>query len=65
MLTVVYVAPGRKAAEKIRTRLEEEGIMVVLREPGKKGDAARAVEIMVPESEAEEAQTVLFSILQR
>lgn len=64
MLTVVYVAPGRKTAEKIRTKLEEEGIFVVLREAGKKGDKVRSVEIMVPASEAEEAQTALFNILQ-
>lgn len=64
MMTVVYVAPSKSIAERIRTALEAEGIMAVLRELGKKGTSRVSVEILVPESEAEDAQAVLFNVLQ-
>ncbi len=64
-MTVVYVAPSKTIAERIRSALEREGIMAVLRESGKKNSARLTVEIIVPQSEAEEAQAVLFHALQR
>jgi hypothetical protein len=60
MLTVVHIAPSREAAEATKARLEEEGLLVVLR----RVEAVRArerghYELLVPQAEAEEALVVL------
>lgn len=60
MWTVVYIAPNRPTAEMIKELLEKEGILVNLRPVGVPhlGNSAN-VEVMVPESEAEEAHEVI------
>ena len=57
MLTVVYVAP-HLLAEKLKQVLEGEGIMATLR-PAQAGKHRTNFEILVSESEAEEAQEIL------
>lgn len=60
MWTVVYIAPNRPVAEMLRDVLEAEGIMASLRPIGvpHMGEAA-SVEILVPESEIEEATEII------
>lgn len=64
MWTVVYVARNRTIAEMLKGILEQEGIMVTLRSVGipQMGNASN-YEVLVPESEAEEAATTLAAYL--
>lgn len=61
MWTVVYIAPDRAAAERMRDALAREGLLAILRPAGPPREEleAGAVEILVPESEVEEAHEVL------
>jgi hypothetical protein len=58
--TVVYIAPNRATAEMLKNYLTAEGLLVMLRSVGVPhlGDSG-SVEILVPESEVEEAHEVL------
>lgn len=60
MWTVIYIAPNRIIAEQLKELLATEGILVNLRPMGipHLGDSA-SVEILVLESEAEEASEIL------
>lgn len=60
MWTVVHIAPNRPEAELVKNMLEGEGLLVMLRPIGvpHMGDSAN-VEVMVPETEAEEACAIL------
>ncbi|PKM47184.1 MAG: glutamate decarboxylase [Firmicutes bacterium HGW-Firmicutes-8] len=62
MWTVVYIAPNRLVAESLQGILGNEGLLVMLRAIGLPhvGDAS-AVEILVPESEVDEALEILNS----
>lgn len=67
MWTVVYIAPNQPVAESLRDLLQDEGIMAILRPLGGSGGPAKegrgSVELLVPESEAEEATEVLNSAI--
>lgn len=63
MWTVIYIAPNKAVAEKYQNALATEGILVQLRPIGSQESADVSVEILVPESEAEEANEVLTSIM--
>jgi hypothetical protein len=66
MWTVLYVAPGMSMAQRLKELMETEGIMVQLRPLGfGVADKTPNIEILVPESEIEEAQEVLTHGLQR
>lgn len=60
MWTVVYIAPSKSAAETLQKVLSSEGLLVQLRNIGlpQVGDS-NAVEILVPESEVDEAMEIL------
>jgi hypothetical protein len=60
MWTVVYISPNRVIAEQIKALLTNEGLLVMLRSVGVPhlGDSG-AVEILVPETEVEEASLIL------
>ncbi len=60
MWKVVYITPNMAIAEQIKTLLTNEGLLVMLRSAGVPhlGDSG-PVEVMVPESEAEEASLIL------
>jgi len=62
MWKVVYIAKNRIAAEQMKSILEMENIMVMLRPIGAPhlGDSA-SVEILVTESEAREAAEIIAS----
>lgn len=60
MWTVVYMASNRENAEKLKSILLKEGLLVKLREVKRCGRKQAFFEILVPESEAEEAHTILI-----
>lgn len=64
MWTVIYIAPNKVIAEKYKKALDDEGMLVQLRPIGSAhlGEHA-SVEILVPESEAEEAHEIITSLL--
>jgi hydroxypyruvate isomerase len=63
--TVVYIAPSKAAAERVREALEKEGLLVTMRTLESDEDGRGSVEILVPEGEAEEAHEVLANHLGR
>lgn len=60
MWTVIYIARNRTEAEMLKGILNQEGILVMLRAVGVPhlGNSG-SVEILVPSSEAEEANEIL------
>lgn len=62
MWTVVYIFQNRILAEQMKAMLVEEGLLVMLRPVGipHLGDSG-PVELLVPESEAEEAHEIINS----
>ena len=65
MWTVVYIAQSKAKAEKMKDVLTSEGLLVTLRGLGTTDtdNMPKAVEILVPESEAEEAHEIIHNIL--
>jgi hypothetical protein len=62
MWKVVYIAQSRSVAETIKKILTSEGLLVTLRPVGVPHfEDGGAVEVLVPESEAEEAHEILTS----
>jgi hypothetical protein len=64
MWTVIYIAPNKTIAEKYKKALTDEGMLVQLRPIGSAhlGEHA-SMEILVPESEAEEAHEIITSLM--
>ncbi|AQS59738.1 DUF2007 domain-containing protein [Desulforamulus ferrireducens] len=63
MWTVVYIAPNKKQAEKLQQALTQEGLLVKLRNIGLPNVNDNAsVEILVPESEVDEALEIINSV---
>lgn len=64
MWTVIYITPNKIIAEKYKKALSDEGMLVQLRPIGSAhlGDHA-SVEILVPESEAEEAHEIITGLM--
>lgn len=60
MWTVIYIAPTSKIAERIQKRMEEEGFLIKVRPMNL---SKQQYEILVPESEVNEVQELLNSIL--
>jgi len=60
--TVIYIFQNRVLAEQMKSMLVEEGLLVMLRPVGipHLGDSG-PVELLVPESEAEEAHEIINS----
>lgn len=60
MWTVVYIAPNKKIADSLKEVITREGLLVQLRAIGlpNMGDNG-AVEVLVPESEVDEAMEIL------
>lgn len=64
MWTVVYIALNKTRAERLKDALIAEGLLVNLRGLSNDSDnMSKAVEILVPESEAEEAHEIINNIL--
>ncbi|RAV10609.1 glutamate decarboxylase [Paenibacillus contaminans] len=62
MWTVIYIAPTAKIADRIKTKLTEEGFLVQVRPINVTNNQ---FEILVPEGELEDVQEVLNGILHR
>lgn len=62
MWQVIYIAPNPKIAERIKTRLTDEGFLVQIRPVNVMN---QQYEILVPEGELEDVQEVLNSIFHR
>lgn len=63
MWTVVYIAPNRKQAERLQQALMQEGFLVKLRNIGlPNGNDNGSVEILVPESEVDEALEIINTV---
>ncbi|ADL07631.1 putative signal transducing protein [Thermosediminibacter oceani] len=60
MWTVVYMATDREYAEKVVNALQSEGVLVKMKEVMKSKKRGCYIEILVPESEAEEAQKIIL-----
>lgn len=66
MWTVLYIAPSMSMANRLKDLMETEGILVRLRPVGLMINENTAnIEVLVPETELEEAQEVLTNGLQR
>jgi len=63
MWTVVFIAPDRNVAESLKEVLMKEGLLVTLRNVGTANGKQGAVEMLVPESEAEEAHEIISTAL--
>lgn len=60
MWTVIYLAPDKQKAEEIKQHLQKEGFLVMLRSVGtQEFNELSAVEVLVPETEAQEAQDLI------
>ncbi|AEG59624.1 hypothetical protein [Desulforamulus ruminis] len=63
MWTVVYIAPNRREAERLQQALLQEGLLVKLRNIGlPNANENGSVEILVPESEVDEALEVINTV---
>ena len=63
MWTVVYLAKNKKIADKISRMMTEEGVLVKLQSVSKNtGDEDSYFEILVLESEVEEAHNILYEL---
>ncbi len=63
MWTVVYIAPSKKEAERLEKILTTEGFLVKLRSLGlPQANNVCSVEILVCESEVDEAMEIINSI---
>jgi len=61
MWTAVYLATGLESAQKIENKLKNEGFLVKVKLFSKEGDE-ELYEILAPEFEANEIQSVLFDL---
>jgi hypothetical protein len=59
MWTVIYVAQSKDGAVKLQDRLSEQGVLVKTRQIGKSKNSDGLYEILVPETEVEDACTIL------
>lgn len=63
MWTVVYIAPHKREAERIKDMLSGEGFLVKLKYVGlSQSGECGPVEVLVPESEVEEAMEIINSL---
>lgn len=62
MWTVVYVARNTQESDKIAKALSDNGVLVKLRQIGKKEGTKSVFEILVPQTEVEDASIVLTTL---
>nr|WP_264844782.1 hypothetical protein [Caldinitratiruptor microaerophilus] len=65
MWTVVYIAPSKAKADRIKEILTREGFLVNLRVVSQAGGPSAPVEVLVPQGEAREAHEILAEHLGR
>jgi hypothetical protein len=62
MWTVVHVAQSKIEVDKIQKALKDQGVLVKIRQIGKSKNGQVLYEILVPNSEVDDACSVLTSI---
>lgn len=63
MWTVVYLAKGKKLADRINEKMSYEGVLVKIKPVSKNANQEeRYFEILVPQSEVEEAHNILCEL---
>jgi hypothetical protein len=64
MWTVVYIAPSMEEAEEIKRLLSSEGLLVKIKNIDSSSGMPpnSSIEVLVPESEADEAMEIIDSI---
>lgn len=62
MWTVVYISQNRKNAEDLCKALEAAGILVKMRTSGNEEEDCCSYEILVPETEIEEAHNIIIEM---
>lgn len=63
MWTVVYLAKNKRMADKISSLISQEGVLVKVQPVSKNtGDEDSYYEILVLESEVEEAHNILYEL---
>ncbi len=63
MWTVVYLAKGKKLAEKLNALITQEGVLVKIQPVSKKAEEDEVYfEVLVPEGEVEEAHNILCEL---
>ncbi|MBP2653670.1 MAG: hypothetical protein H6Q73_1239 [Firmicutes bacterium] len=65
MWTVVYIATNRTQAEAMKKLLSDEGILANIRPAGVSMQGDGMCELMVLESEADEAHAILYQLVVR
>ena len=66
MWTVVYIAPNKREADRLKMLLAAEGFLVKLRIIGlTQANDTCSVEILVPESEVDEAMEIINTVSSR
>lgn len=59
MWTVIYVAQSKDGANKLQSRLSEQGVLVKTRQISKSKKTDGIYEILVPETEVEDACVII------
>lgn len=59
MWTVVYIAQSKDGAEKLHEMLSEQDVLVKIRKIGKSRNTDGLFEVLVPETEVEDARVIL------
>lgn len=62
MWTVVYIAQNKVELDKIQNALMDEGLLTKIRQIGKDKNGQGLYEILVPQSEVDDASLILTSI---
>lgn len=62
MWTVVYIAQNKVELDKIQNALMDEGLLTKIRQVGKDKNGQGLYEILVPQSEVDDASLILTSI---
>lgn len=63
MWRVVYIAPNRGTGDRVRATLEKDGFLVRMRAAGFEGEGFLSFELLVPESEVEDAHDAIAQML--
>lgn len=59
MWTVIYVAQSKDGANELKDMLAEQGVLVKVRQLGKSRNNDGLFEVLVPETEVEDARSIL------
>lgn len=65
MWTVIYIASDQENAARLKDMLEKNGILVRLRSLSRLSPGDKAVEILVPQSEAQEAFEIIGTSIKK